>query len=191
MQRRVLLKLVKLFRICKLQILYSPLIRVLSRWRNWEYTNLKMAACVAVMYSLSLTKLTLRYGVSGGPDGRPRPCPVGSWRRSGSHYHLLLAPSCSSLFERNVWTVRSQKDQWEMDKGRTVHSFTGQKRRTMVGGKNRGVHSLISVNRPGAQPACYSPFSWGFNTLYTLKVTAVGQTFLLWTTVLWTSCHFS
>lgn len=36
--------------------------------------------------------MSLRYGVPGGLDGRPRPCPVGSWRRPGGHYHLLLVP---------------------------------------------------------------------------------------------------
>lgn len=54
--------------------------------------------CSDLQYVLN-QNVSVRHGVPGGPDGRPRPCPVGPRRRSGGHYHLLLAPRSSLI----VW----------------------------------------------------------------------------------------
>lgn len=53
----------------------------------------------ALIYSMSLTRMCVRHGIPGGPDGRPRPCPVGPRRRPGGHHYLLLAQRQSTI----VW----------------------------------------------------------------------------------------
>lgn len=90
---------------------------------------------------MSLTRTSPRHGIPGGPDGRPRPCPVGPWRRPGGHYHLLLAQRHSANFLEghwkgvffwqdnpsgqgaNRWGSQLSDDTWTKmwDRGSTVH----------------------------------------------------------------------
>lgn len=69
--------------------------------------------CSDLQYVLN-QNVSVRHGVPGGPDGRPRPCPVGPRRRSGGHYHLLLAPRSSLIVwkgtgREHCWTVGPQR----------------------------------------------------------------------------------
>lgn len=96
--------------------IFPPIIWVFQNCKKRINLN-NSSKCCCNVHNVLNQNVPHRYGVPGGPDGRPGPCPVSSWRGSGGHHHLLVVPRGSeSFWMKTLLASGTPEDCWWREK---------------------------------------------------------------------------